>query len=941
MDNRLTRTANRIHRGVFNMVIPMLLIFSSATTYGQSKAGVEKNENFINEINVLYQSNKWEEGKKMADIHLVNSPKDSDLKMLLGKYYIQIKKYDQARYELNKAMQFNANNLEAKQLLVGVETETKRYSSAICFVNELLEVNPYLRGLWKKKIELNRLQGNHVEAERLQKRISQIFPDDKGIQKDRIYQLEQEANAYQKADKLGLAIELKRNLLENNPDNQEYYVNLIDTYIKAGDDANALVFIERGLIRFPLNRVLINKNIDVLESQNRYEDVLRFIQLKRRSGLDDPLLKTQYDYFLLEAARGAQNSDPAILYGKIFLANPGNQEAFNVVFNDAIKAHQYDEALYFIEKHRKVTGISKELLLKELKVYRLEGNSTKEMALSRNLYVSYPADSDLKDRYFLMVMKDAKESMTSKDYIKAIENWKILLKASDDYSTPAKNGLYSAYVELGQHENALVILNDLVLAEPDQPTYTLKLVDSYYELNNYEKAVSTYENLLKKTSNDKKNDYLSGYGELMGNIIKEELTKQHFTEGLSWTQRWLEHDVKNELAFQYAINLTYRTKAYAAMLRYASLANAAHPSDTWFKVKLAEAMIYARDGARGSWMMMKEEIALNPFHEDVQKAFSQLTVLYGYELLTADQNEEGLAVANSGLLIDIDNKELKYLKGLAFEKMRVYDSAYYYQSFYEPGYLERGDFKQHLFFLNHKASRNEVAVYHLRSRMGDTPDITSISSFEYSRLGKVNTYVGRLHYAGRETGRGLQGQVEWSRVWKHDLYTKFDLALADQYFPKLSTNLSFYKQVNSSWEGEFGGGYRALENNLSLSNIVLGLTRETEDFRVSVRFNQFLLQDTWLFSLSTQARYYINSPKNYLLAMASLGSSPDVELLDQRFYDSFSVVNTMVGFGMGHVLTKNISAGLLGTWYNFQTGPTEDKHFKNLYHLNFQINVAF
>ena len=78
--------------------------------------------------------------------------------MLMGKYWFHEKNYDQSRYHLVKAIDDNYNNVNAKHLLVDVEDITENYSSAICYVNELLEVNPYWRGLWRRKIELYRKQ---------------------------------------------------------------------------------------------------------------------------------------------------------------------------------------------------------------------------------------------------------------------------------------------------------------------------------------------------------------------------------------------------------------------------------------------------------------------------------------------------------------------------------------------------------------------------------------------------------------------------------------------------------------------------------------------------------------------------------------------------------------------------------------------------------------
>lgn len=57
--------------------------------------------------------------------------------------------------------------------------------------------------------------------------------------------------------------------------------------------------------------------------------------------------------YLLEAARSAKDKDPATLYGKIFESSPGNYEAFNYVFNNAVGNQQYEEAFGYIKPLQK------------------------------------------------------------------------------------------------------------------------------------------------------------------------------------------------------------------------------------------------------------------------------------------------------------------------------------------------------------------------------------------------------------------------------------------------------------------------------------------------------------------------------------------------------------------------------------------------------------
>src|SRR5690554_4057603 len=167
-----------------------VLFFSFSFAFAQSDVQLNSSEDYISRIQEEFKNERWEEAKPFIDSGVKEYPNDSDIHTLAGKYYHHIGNLDRARYHLLKALNIFHRNVEAKHILVNVETEAGRYSSAICYVNELLEVNPYWRGLWRKKIELYQLQGNRIEANRLRKRIYHIYPEDEVIREDYFYELE-------------------------------------------------------------------------------------------------------------------------------------------------------------------------------------------------------------------------------------------------------------------------------------------------------------------------------------------------------------------------------------------------------------------------------------------------------------------------------------------------------------------------------------------------------------------------------------------------------------------------------------------------------------------------------------------------------------------------------------------------------------------------------
>ncbi|TYP87826.1 tetratricopeptide repeat protein [Sphingobacterium allocomposti] len=907
---------------------------------------IERNKD-AREINGLYQRGLWEEGKRRAEEVLKKNAKDSDMRMLVGKYYLHKQEYDRARYELVKSLEYAPANVESKHMLVTVETETRRYSSAICYINELLEVNPYWKGLWRKKIELYRAMGNHVEADRLLKRISQIYPEDSELKEDQMYILEQQTASLNKAGRIDESIAAAKKLVNDQPAQEEGYILLIDQLIKAGNYSDALAYTERGLNRFPADARFVQKKVAILEQAGRYPEILAFLegQMKRRGAVG---LRGQYNYFVLEAARSAKRNDPASLYGRIFEHSPGNREAFDAVFKACIANGQYEEALHALDRHRQQVGRSKELDMRELSLYKRMGHEAKVAGLTEAYFIMYPDDADLRASYVSLAIKRAQTYVQEGRTTLAIDSWREALQYGDaEAVSVAQRGLYNTYVSAGKYGEAIAALDVMLSAAPGDAELLLKKADLYAKQGRHEHALATYEQVLKTASADDRERWIVSYNEMTAARVKKLREDYKFAEARELCSRWLAIDGHNPEPFVHIINACYQLKDYSAMLYYAQTAADRFADEVSFKIKLAEAMNHVNGRFADSWGLLHGQIRQRPYHEPLINTFHITTEQYAGILLKEKQHAEALTVVDTALLYKSDNRTLKYMKGLAYEGLKQFDSAYYYQSFYEPSLLEHADFRSHLNYLGQRSLRNNIGVSHLRARFGDDYRISSISTVEYTRMGRSGAYYGaRINYAGREQGKGIQGQVEWGTPWTERWSTRIDLAVANQFFARLAANAAATYAWNDFWEAEAGVGYRAFFTDQRLMNLNLGLTKQIDDFRVSAKLSNFFLdsrgENFHLYSLGARAQYFMDSPRNYLLAVGSIGNSPDIDLLDNQLYNSFNVFNAMVGAGAGRAITRNVGASIMGTWYNFQVeGAGLQRTYRNLYNLYFQFYVSF
>ena len=200
------------------------MIFSQLNIYSQI---YDSSDLYFEEAKKNIEENNFAKAAKMSWRGLQISPNDLDLKILLGRSNLQLGKYDTARHVLKQVYDRRRKDQDVLRYLVNLEETTKRYSDAICFVNELLEITPYSRGWWLKKINIYKQMGNFQEAERALKRLYQIYPDDTEIGRAYNDVMIGDGNKAIQNKKYDEANQIYKTIIDNNPTNKEAYQGII------------------------------------------------------------------------------------------------------------------------------------------------------------------------------------------------------------------------------------------------------------------------------------------------------------------------------------------------------------------------------------------------------------------------------------------------------------------------------------------------------------------------------------------------------------------------------------------------------------------------------------------------------------------------------------------------------------------------------------------
>lgn len=365
-------------------------------------------------VRKAFKRGDWNGGKRLLDEGMERYPEVSGLNELAGSFYLHRQQFDDARYYLVRSLRDNNENVLAKQMLVDVEEKTKNYSSAICYVNELLQVNPYWKGLWRRKIALFRKQGNHQEADRLLRRLCQIYPNDSTLRHDLAGRLEEQYLHDRKKGNKSATIASLRELIEQNPKNEEYYLSLSNLLLQEGKRSDAIDIADRGVQNIPGSTALIIKKASILAEENRYPEAMAFVKLCMKRNHNGKL-SSFFNSLQLDAARMEANQDPYVLYGKVFEQSKSD-ESLNYLLNTSMSRGYYEDALYYIGQARKRKGDTPDLLYKAYVVNKRMGNERAANGLLTRLYERSPQNEEVADALSRLRLDQARRLMDDGAY---------------------------------------------------------------------------------------------------------------------------------------------------------------------------------------------------------------------------------------------------------------------------------------------------------------------------------------------------------------------------------------------------------------------------------------------------------------------------------------------------------------------------------------------
>ena len=896
---------------------------------------------YVDRIREFARINAWGEARHELDEALSIYPNDPDLRYYNGRYYYAVGDMNRARYNLVRATQEDELHFRAKRLLVDVEDTLQHLSSAICYINELLEFQPYDRDMWRRKISLYRKMGNEVEADASLRRLAQIYPNDSTLAAELRKRNRASWNEVLKRSNTAEAIHNLEQWLDLDPENLEYYLELINLYERIGEYDHALGTVNRALIHFPGSSLFVNKGIGILSGQGLYAQAVVFAQSHGQKHLTDELLQN--------LAAHARMNDPYEANGRLYAAT-GDRDALNYLINTALTRGYHDDAYIYLSEAMRLEGRTAPLLLKLYGLHTKTGNQQAAYRVLEELYTVNPDDADITEEYASLMLRMGTHAMETQQWSEA----NMYLQRALDLMTP-------------DHEQwAATVSREITVLG---------------HLGQFATARDLYRRSAMAAGADDARRFASAYEDMAANRLRQLVEEERYEEALGEAQALLEVVPGSEVALRCCINMSQTLKRDDLFRRYARRGYETYPDKPYFVIKQAVAL---QQQGRPS-----EALALvHPSHGDSEwtapqytAAFSGISTEWAQQLLKERMADIALEVVDTALVYDPLNKELLYTKGLAHEQLKQWPQAYELQRRnYNPSNAEQQEWYEQMRYLGFRSFKNRVdlnytgAFYDTKAaNLASVGHLYSIASVAYSRLGKRDTWTGQISYKGidgyhseeenESGGVGLEFMAQWEHQFSSRWSGMANAAVSTRYFNKVGVNVSASYAAPRGWTPTLKLGYRRTpESYLFLSagdavtankdeyNLWLinpSLEKAWERFRVSGGADLVVMASNFYYNIMLKGKLFFNDDNVSSVSLTTgFGSFPELSFFDQTSLHNLSHTNGMVGIDFQYLCTRHLALGLAGNWntcynpYRTPEGTLKDS-YRNIFSITFQVHTAF
>ena len=904
---------------------------------------------YVEQVTNLFSLHRWAKGKELLDESLEMYPNDANLHYLAGRYWWNGKNYDRARYHLVKACQINYHFVDAKTLLVNIEEITGNYSSAICYVNELLEVNPYWKGLWLRKVDLYKKMGNFEEANALLQRLSQIYPTDASITGDYFEVLESTYQQARLAGDMNAAEAALKEIVRITPSDTDYQLAYANILVREGRTGDALDNLTYAINASPGNVILIRRATEIMLAEGKYAGAMALVRAQMDEHKSTPELRALYDYVLSESARMQDDNDPYDMNMRVY-AKEKSLSSLQYLLSHSVKKGYYEDALFYINEARMRRGDAARWYFMEYEVYERMGRHDSARKVLDIALVKYPDDYDLNLAASRERLAAAGDAMAEGAYSEAIPLLEFVRRHSvePDLRATAVRRLSVCYRETNQMDQAVQMMRERLRTEAEH-TVTVDYATLMVKQGKTESALQALEASYESATDSVALLALgNAYKETAYPYLKEKLANGAVKGLQPVTDMILYIDPKDYWGLRYSL------RTAEDPLPYAYRGMRVYPEDLTFPIKAANELS-TRGHDERALDILRPYLAEFPADDDLQRVFSGISDKVATRLYKEKEYARAEAVLDSALKVRPLDPGTRYTRGLLYEKRHQWDSAYTFMKHYQPSVLEEKEFVSRMNTIRSRTLKNTVDAGADVFRFTDSQHLTAMATLGYTHAWEEDEMELRLNYTGRDAdydgeekmynsvgGQGLQFQGSWTHEFAPVVSLKGTMAYSTAFFPRWTVDADFTWHLPHDWDMETVFSYRWMRDRSSMYSTGLGAFHSFEHLYAGGKLTVGALHDLFFFNAQARARFYpVEGGRSYIEAQGGAGTAPELTFLNY-YYSSglYSHLNSYVAVTGSWAVTYNLALQFSATWntvYDQKTAVT----YRNFFLTHVSVAISF
>jgi len=958
---------NLTYINLFKFIVVGFLVALSINLNAQS---IFRNQadNLYNQALIETQAKHYQKAIVLVKASLKQRNNFSDAQILLVKLYMLTNQNKLALIEVKDVLEREPRYLDAYYYATNIELKNGNFEDALCFVDDGLYYFPLDKYLLLKKLAVldtaRKVYKGNEHADYLLKR----FVNDSIVERAYVYHHITTGLYYLRRKNNPSAIASFQKALEVDPENREANQYLFTAYSKTGDKQAIQNQLNKNLLENPKSYPLLLKKASMLEDNYQYAEALSVLNYIAKLYPKSDAKKRESE-LRLTAARFYANKDPYTLYEGLAEKNPGNREIINKLISLNITREQYNTALGYINKTLKNNPNEEFLLANKVDILTYQKKYTQAGYIAQKLYVR----NSSKYRQTLLELKlaSAKDFTAQQMPDSAIIEYKIALSL-DARNSYALNNLSNIYVAQKNYDQALETIEKSLKIYPNDEGLLLKKSSVLYDAGNIDDAIVVSKKLVQKKPNNTK--YLAIYIDQSmaagGNFMKTE----DFDEAREQLKNVIAKQPNNTEALNYLINLESGSKNYSQALIYVDMALKSNPDNKELLLKKS-AVLEDMKNYKEAYSISSNLMVRYPYKTAYKKSYTSQTIASGraYQKLNMPDSalleyQKALKVSptdSMALIYTINTLKDKNLNDSTISYIQTGIAAYPKSEYFQ---LRRTEYlvAQKLYpeavlavdslvkinpslanldyaaMLKSKSYKDQFGLFFLNTTFDDKNvapfNIATVEYRHFLNKGK-GAYAGRINYAARNQGTGIQGELELYYNHNPKLYSYATAAISNQIiFPQILLRYSAFRMLSKTWEGEAGLRYFK-STDFTATSFVLSAAKTYKDFWFNLR--GFLVRDqnrNFYKVANFTGRHYMNNGQEFVSFIAGVGNSPDDVSTIIQFPSLQGVASGNVGAGYQKTFKYRTALGVNANWINQKVNNI---NFRNQYDLYFTFLRKF